>query len=284
MPSRFTRAVVPFIAVLSLAFVGCKPKAGGKCAGSSTCANPTNGLICVNGTYQAVACRGPKGCAASAGQVTCDNSFATEGDGCTEKGDPACTVDKKNAVECDGTKFVLAETCKGARGCGVNDDKISCDNDVADKDDPCHFDGDYACTSDKLHVLRCVDHKMTELNSCKGPNACRIFELPQEKKIDFVCDDTIADVDDVCDEDKEEACSTDKKSLLHCRQLKFALLRPCPGGCSFDERAKHFSCAGGGGGGTGAGAGGGANAKGDAGAPSAKPAGKAAPAASTKKK
>ena len=160
----------------------------------------------------------------------------------------------------------------------MNEDKISCDNDIADKDDPCHFIGDYACTTDKLHALRCVDHKMQELNSCKGPKGCRVFELPQEKKIEFVCDDTIADVDDICDEDKEEACSTDKKSLLHCKATKFAVLKACPGGCSFDERGSRFICAGGGGGG---GAGGGAKAEGAA---SAKPGGaKPAPSGSAAK-
>ena len=43
-----------------------------------------------------------------------------------------------------------------------------------------------------MHDPEAVDNKMTDLNSCRGPKACRVFELPQEKKVDFVCDDSVA--------------------------------------------------------------------------------------------
>jgi hypothetical protein len=175
----------------------------------------------------------------------CDNSLATLSDGCAEKGDVACAVDKKAALECQDNKFVVGETCKGARGCEVKDgDKIRCDNDVSDADDPCHFVNDYACTPDKGMLLKCLDHKMTKLNSCRGHKGCRVFEIPEEKKIEFVCDDSVAMENDPCDEDNEHACSMDKKAIYVCKSNKFVSLKACPGpqGCSFDDKAEKFSC------------------------------------------
>ena len=157
----------------------------------------------------------------------------------------ACTVDRKNALECGkDNKFAVGETCKGPRGCVVNATSIDCDNDTSDVGDPCHTIGDYACTSDRATLLRCDDHKMAPLNSCRGPKACRIFELPQEKKIDFVCDDSVAQENDPCDTNGEEACTMDKKAMYVCRANKFVTYKACPGptGCAYEEHGDKYAC------------------------------------------
>lgn len=224
----------------------CKPpKAGDKCvAGQVACADPASALTCADGKYKAIACRGPKGCSKSGAQIDCDDSVAQENDGCDEEDEVACSVDKKAALGCHGGKFVVDETCKGAKACELKDDKIYCDNDIADPGDPCHFNDDYGCTSDKTFVVKCVDHKMAKLNSCRGAKGCRVFELPQEKKTEFVCDDSIAQADDECDESGEHACAMDKKSLYVCKSGKFSLAKACAGpkGCSFDEKGEKFDC------------------------------------------
>lgn len=227
--------------------LGCSPpKAGGKCvAGQAACTDGANALTCgSDGKYTPMTCRGAKGCTASGGTILCDDSIAQEKDGCDEDGEVACSVDKKTALECHGGKFVLGETCKGPHACTVSGDKIQCDNDIADVDDPCHFIGDYACTSDKAFALKCVDHKMQKLNSCRGPKGCRVIELVAEKKLEFVCDDSIAQIGDECDEDGEHACAMDKKAIYVCKSSKFASLRACEGakGCSFDDKGEKFEC------------------------------------------
>jgi hypothetical protein len=227
-----------------LLFAACKPKPGDKCSGGGLplCADPASGLICENGVVTVLPCRGVKGCSTSGSTVACDNSLALVDDACDQPNDVACSVDHKSALECQNAKFALAETCKGARGCAVDGDKISCDNDVADLGDPCQVEGDYACTSDKLMALKCTAHKFDALNTCRGKDACKVIELPEEKKTNFVCDDSIAQENDACDTPGEEACSLDKTEIFTCKANHFAKDRACPGGCSFDEKGERFTC------------------------------------------
>ena len=243
MHARLQSVVLALSAVVL--FAGCKPKLGDKCSGAGlpTCSDPTTALICESGVVTAMQCRGPKACTSSASQVQCDNSLALAGDGCDAPGDVACGVDHKSALECQGGKFSIAETCKGARGCVVEGDKISCDNDVSDVGDPCRIEADYACTSDKLTALKCVAKKFQSLNTCRGKDGCRVLELPEEQKTEFVCDDSLAQENDSCDTEGEEACSMDKTELFRCKSAHFAKDHPCPGGCSFDEKGETFVCA-----------------------------------------
>jgi hypothetical protein len=199
------------ILLSALLFAGCKPKPGDKCSGSGlpSCSDPATALVCANGVVTALPCRGAKACTVSGSTVECDNSLANVNDACDQPNDVACAVDHKFALECQNGKFALAETCKGARGCVVDGDKISCDNDVADLGDPCQTEGDYACTADKLMALKCTAHKFEALNTCRG----------------------------------EEACNMDKTALFTCKANHFAKDRPCPGGCSFDDKGERFLCA-----------------------------------------
>lgn len=275
---RGYRWVVACVAVAALELVGCKPKVGAKCnAGQEICSDKANGLFCGSDSkFAAMSCGGPAGCVQSAQGFACDNSLATAADGCEQNDDVACAADKKAALECHSNKFEVGSTCKGPKGCTIADDKISCDNDIADEGDACHFDNDYACTTDKQLVLRCTANKMVAYNACRGPNACVIKEEPVEHKIEFDCDDSVAQLGDACDTENEEACSTDKKALLICKGAKFSAHKTCAGpqGCVFEPKGDRYFCDGGSGGGKV-----GAVAATPAGA-SGKPAGSAAPAGS----
>jgi hypothetical protein len=229
----------------------CKPKQGGKCtAGQISCADAKNGLFCgSDGTFQIMTCDGVDGCKQSGAAVTCDNSIAAVNDGCNTPGDAACAVDRKSALICTGGIFAVGETCKGPGGCTINGDTITCDNDISDPGDPCRTPGDYACTSDKAMVLRCDDHKMTSLNTCRGPKACGIVPVPAQNKVEFVCDDSIAMEGDSCDTNGEEACSVDKKSMYVCTANKFTSPKLCngPTGCTYEEKFDRYGCDQGGG-------------------------------------
>jgi hypothetical protein len=238
MPISRLLLALPFAFLLA-----CNPKPGDKCSpGQAACLDPTTGLFCNGGKMTTMTCKGSQGCVKQGSSVLCDNSVASEKDGCNEKGDVACALDKKAALECKDSAFALAETCKGVGGCQIKQDKITCDNDIADPGDPCHFLNDYACTSDKQLVLRCDANKMTPLNSCRGPRSCRVIELPQEKKIEFFCDDSVAQENDPCDTNGEEACTMDKKGMLVCRDHKFVSPKPCPNGCLYDEKGDKYTC------------------------------------------
>lgn len=236
--------VTTCIGIATFALGGCKPKVGAKCnSGQEICVDKSNGLFCgSDNKFAAMSCGGPKGCEQGSQGFSCDNSLASAGDGCETDDDVSCSTDKKAALECHDNKFAVGSTCKGPKGCTLNDDKISCDNDTADVDDPCHFDDDYACTSDKQLVLRCLSKKMVAYNACRGPNGCVIKEEPLEHKIEFDCDDTFANVGDNCDTEGNPACSTDKKSLLKCTSGKFVAHKSCNSGCDYDTKRERFSC------------------------------------------
>jgi hypothetical protein len=254
MARQASSLVTLFLGSLSLgvmlALGGCTPKAGDSCtAGAQACMNPTTGLFCgADGKYAVMSCNGDgkgPGCSGSGESFACDNSISAVGDGCSQVGDVACTADHKSALECTkDNKFIIGETCKGTGGCTIKDTSITCDNDTSDLGDPCHFLGDYACTSDKGLVLRCDDHKMTPLNTCRGPKQCRVFELPQEKKVQFACDDSLAMEGDPCDTLGEQACSLDKKSIFTCKGNKFTAKQPCsgPNGCTYEEKGDTYTC------------------------------------------
>jgi hypothetical protein len=244
MTRRWLAALFPVVAVAVL--VGaCKAKVGDKCSGgAATCTDKTSALFCIDDTYTAITCRGDKGCAQNGSVVDCDESIANEQDPCNAPDAIACSADHKEALRCTNKHFVLDETCKGPTGCKVDvTQKISCDNDIADVNDPCHFLGDYACTTDRSLVLRCDANKMTPLNSCRGPKQCHIVNVPKQEKVEFLCDDSVAEEGDACDTNGEEACSMDKMGMFVCKGNKFGSLRPCGGGCLYDEKTDRYTCA-----------------------------------------
>ncbi len=230
--------------VVSVLVPACKPKAGGACSGTAAvCTDKTSALFCADGTFTPMACRGEKGCGQTGTVVECDESVAVESDACNTPDAIACTPDHKEALRCTDKRFVVDETCKGPTGCKIDgSQKISCDNDVADVNDPCHFIGDYACTTDKSLVLKCEGNKMTPLNTCRGPKQCKIIQLPKQDKVEFACDDSIAQEGDACDTNGEEACTMDRKGMFVCRGNKFGSLKACPGGCVYEEKTDRYTC------------------------------------------
>jgi hypothetical protein len=232
------------VSVLAALYTGCKPKAGGSCSGAgAVCLDKASALFCVDDAYATMSCRGDKGCAQNGTSIDCDESVANEQDSCNAPDAIACTPDHKEALRCANKRFVLDETCKGPTGCKIDSSqKISCDNDIADVNDPCHFVGDYACTTDKSLVLKCVANKMVPLNTCRGPKQCRILQVPKQDKVEFLCDDSVAQDGDACDTNGEEACSMDKKGMFVCAGNKFGSLKGCPGGCTYEERTDRYTC------------------------------------------
>jgi hypothetical protein len=241
----FALAVAPAALAFALTFaLACKPKLGGQCtatagASGTVCVDKATALFCADGVYTQVSCRGEKAC--SAGE--CDESIAAEQDPCSIPDAIACSVDHKEALRCVNRRFVLDETCKGPTGCKVaSPAKISCDNNVADVNDPCQLEGDYACTTDRSLALRCERHTMRPLNTCRGPKQCVILPRPNTDRVDFSCDDSIAEEGDACDTNGEEACTMDRKGMFVCRGNKFGSLKPCAGGCLYEEKTDRYTC------------------------------------------
>jgi hypothetical protein len=83
---------------------------------------------------------------------------------------------------------------------------------------------------------------MTPLNTCRGPKQCRILSVPKQDRVEFLCDDSVAQDGDACDTNGEEACSMDRKGMFVCRGNKFGSLKPCASGCVYEEKTDHYTC------------------------------------------
>lgn len=136
-----------------------------------------------------------------------------------------CT-DDKHALACHDNKWEEI-SCKGPDGCQKKGNDFVCDQSVADDKELCNLPDDFVCTPDKKGMLQCVKHRWTFVQACLGERGCAL----EAKRV--TCDNSIAQVGDVCREEEDYACSGDKKAALVCRSNKFVQVNLCKGpkGC-----------------------------------------------------
>jgi hypothetical protein len=94
--------------------------------------------------------------------------------------------------------------------------------------------------------MKCVGGKFKITNSCRGPKHCLVLEKPSEGKQHFECDDSVTEPGDPCEDEGEQSCSPDKKSLHVCKEHAVVVSKACPGkpaqGCAYDAAASKFEC------------------------------------------
>lgn len=187
-------------------------------------------LTCERGAYRAMPCGGTNGCTIKGSNLSCDTSVAAEGDRCRGEGG-ACSGDGKRSLACEGGKFVAKQSCRGAQGCQVVENRISCDLTVGDVGDACTPPSG-ACSSDGKKLLRCgSDGKLAVGRVCRGGEGCAV----DGRKVGCA-DPTVAEAGDPCTGDGA-ACAVDHKHVLQCKNGQFVVGRSCK--CSVqDSRIK----------------------------------------------
>jgi hypothetical protein len=223
-------AVALGLTVIALLAAACgkKPKAGEACktAGEVQCADKKTGLFCVAGKWEPLACEGPTGCMSVAGTGSCNHSEYAVGEACLKDGEPACTGDHKAMIKCEASHWKLIDKCNGTLGCVSSAQGTKCDLGASTEGSPCtkENEGNASCTPDAKGLLLCKGGKMTLAAKCKGMHGCR------QKGTELECDETMADLGDVCDSSEYEgkfACTTDKKMRLVCKSNKMVKDRAC---------------------------------------------------------
>lgn len=214
-----------FILTCGVLLLGCKPKAGGSCSkeGAESCVDKQSALVCHDGKWEAMPCRGTGGCSGAGEATACDTMHANENDVCNLDGDYACSVDNKAFLTCAKHKWSLAGSCRGTNGCQVNTKNVKCDSSIAKVDDACMKDdeGSYACADDKTAMLVCKTGKYIHAGKCNGPQHCRT------KPDGIDCDDSVSELGDPCHTDNHYACAKDGKMLLVCKAGKFTKDETC---------------------------------------------------------
>ncbi len=223
------RRVIPSFVVLFLAAAACsKPAANEACKkeGQQVCADDRESLVCVDGKWEKLVCRGSGGCKSAGGDVACDNDTFAVGEPCDlSQNDYECGPDKVSVVQCKSKHWKLAGKCPGPKGCTSLKQKVSCDDSIADVGMQCATEGSSACSGDKQVLLKCKNGAMAEDAKCRGAKGCDATTgLPK-------CDTTIAQAGDACGNDEEAACSADGKQLLRCRAHVMAAMQACKGAC-----------------------------------------------------
>jgi hypothetical protein len=215
--------------------LGCKPRAGSSCEGDQqTCLDKTTRLVCVNGQYAAMPCKGERGCWKGPQKTNCDITGNSDGDACSpsERGLVACHGFKEQLVCLDG-KFT-AFKCLGKAGCQAS---TKCDDSIAELGSKCNSFS-YACTPDSKQRLKCIDGVFLKTHDCRGPDKCEAFPPT------IHCDLTVQRVGDRCEPDEEGryACSEEGGQRLRCVKGKFALEQECAAGCRYEKIQRKFYC------------------------------------------
>ena len=109
---------------------GLKPTPGAPCMVGNNkfqCTDPSNALLCQNGKWVTMPCRGPRGCRGVGTSQTCDDDLAQEGDACVQtlNENYSCSVDHTKELICKDGKFATVRTCKGPKKCTVTGDMIT---------------------------------------------------------------------------------------------------------------------------------------------------------------
>jgi hypothetical protein len=138
-------------------------------------------LRCEGGAYRlASTCKGPKACAVEAGKVACDDSVGDVEDPCVLAPDDsnyACSTDATQEIVCQKPgRFHVAKSCRGSKGCYIQDERVHCDQSLARDGEPCGPAENRSCSEDARIELRCAPQlQWAKMRDCPV-DGCRIKE------------------------------------------------------------------------------------------------------------
>ena len=129
---------------------------------------------CFGGTHVLAArCDGPAGCSADAGTVSCDGMLGMAGAACTGEGLAQCGADGKSVLHCRSKRLVAdGEVCLGANGCYERNDRILCDQSIAEEGSRCVNEGHESCSRDGTAVDVCKSGAFVRGREC--PHGCTV--------------------------------------------------------------------------------------------------------------
>lgn len=220
-PLRRTLLAASLAAVGTLLASACKPSIGDTCEKEheTKCLSKDRAAICEGGKWNEVACGGPTSCDADRG--TCDESAANVDAPCGQREGHlvACSVDKKELLECADGRWKVESHCHGMNGCLITG-WIDCDDSVSSAGDACDTQWDLACSEDHRSELACLGGKWTVTAECRGKAGCSSGGLVS-------CDGSASSVGGPCVTEGNASCSTDGKDILVCRNNVYVKKSSC---------------------------------------------------------
>ena len=111
-----------------------------------------------------------------------DGATGAAGDPCTPNPEGAatfgCTADKAQELTCDSAtkKLVVYGTCRGPKGCALENGAVGCDTTVARIGEGCRADNRHACSEDGHTELQCSPQMTWAMQKECTYGGCRIKE------------------------------------------------------------------------------------------------------------
>jgi len=168
--------------------------------------------------------------AALASLASCKPSVGSSCD----KGEARC-VDGKHELVCQAGRFIESP-CNGPAGCGLTEHGTSCDFSGNKAGDACSIDDEGAATcTNTAQMLACHGGKFA-LVPCRGARGC----LNADGRA--VCDTSVAEPSDACNDENLKACSVDGSQVLICRQHSMQRFYLCRGQNGCRSNAGKLSC------------------------------------------
>jgi hypothetical protein len=154
------------------------------------------------------------------GLLACSACKPAPGSSC-DTGEARC-LDSQRSLVCDEGKFVESP-CKGKAGCSTLQETTTCDISGNQPGDVCvkADEGVATCLSEAA-MLVCHDRRFESV-PCHGPAGCRTAGERTN------CDQSVAEVGDVCKKENAKACSTDKSQVLSCTDGRMTAEYLCRG-------------------------------------------------------
>jgi dienelactone hydrolase len=142
--------------------------------GEQICDSKQSELICMEGVWEPLACRGMLGCSGQGSSVLCDQSRAKEGERCLPRSTPLCSVDGQAMLSCSHGTIKKTRECLGVQGCQLDGEQGFCDQTVAKEGTACIQDSLQACDRERKHLLVCSQSQWTLANPCLGTATCHV--------------------------------------------------------------------------------------------------------------
>ena len=86
-------------------------------------------------------------------------------------------------------------------------------------------DGPPMCSQDRRLIIQCQRGAWITVRTCLGPQGCGMSQGA------LMCDTSVANPGDPCDEQNGIACSTDRKTMLRCAGPVFVVAEACRNAC-----------------------------------------------------
>ena len=161
------------------------------------------------------------------------NCKPSAGSSC-DKGEARC-IDGKHELVCQAGKFIESP-CSGPAGCGSTERGTSCDFSANQPGDPCSTDDEGAAICrDQGGMLACHGGKFA-LIPCRGMRGC----LNAEGRA--LCDTSLAEPGDACNDENLKACAGDGSAVLICKQHAMQRFYLCRGENACASNAGKLSC------------------------------------------